>query len=100
MGNIDPLSLVTTMVSLNLNGVQVSQGTGFFYQSIEEQLLFLVTNYHVVTGHSPQSKESPLGDSISFKVRVKSGGSKTIEIPLFKNGKPTWLQHVSEKNAD
>ncbi|EEV5716938.1 TPA: serine protease [Escherichia coli] len=100
MGNIDPLSLVTTMVSLNLNGVQVSQGTGFFYQSIEEQLLFLVTNYHVVTGHSPQSKESPLGDSISFKVRVKSGGSKTIEIPLFKNGKPTWLQHASKKNAD
>ena len=100
MENIDPLSLVTTMVSLDLNGVQVSQGTGFFYQSIEKQLCFLVTNYHVVTGHSPQSKEPPLGDSISFKIRLKSGGSRTIRIPLFKNGKPTWLQHASEKNAD
>lgn len=100
MENIDPLSLVTTMVSLDLNGEQVSQGTGFFYKSIKEQLFFLVTNYHVVTGHSPQSKESPLGDSVSFKIRRKSGGSKTIKIPLFKNGKPTWLQHENEKNAD
>lgn len=100
MENVDPLSLVTTMVSLNLKDEQVSQGTGFFYQSIEKELCFLVTNYHVVTGNGPQSQESPKGDSISFKIRDKTGSSKTIKIPLFQNGKPTWLQHASEVNAD
>jgi len=100
MRNVDPLSLVTTMVSLNLNDRQVSQGTGFFYQSVKERLCFLVTNYHVITGNSPGASEPIKGDSISFKLRVKTGVSRTIKIPLFKNGKPTWLQHAKEANAD
>ena len=63
---VEPLSLMTTPVLL-LNGArQVSQGTGFLYATMKPNgrdvdMLFLVTNYHVVTGNEPLSSARAQG---------------------------------------
>ena len=72
---VDPLSLMTTPVFLFNGGTEISQGTGFFYANMkppqqgkapEVETLFLVTNYHVVTGHSPRIKAPRSGERIGF----------------------------------
>ena len=50
--------LMTTPVWLYSGAQQVSQGTGFFYGNLRPdgsaEAVFLVTNFHVVTGHAPK----------------------------------------------
>lgn len=55
---IDYLSLSTTPIILRNNDTVVSQGTGFLFlrERENEQVLFLVTNYHVLTGSAPEKK--------------------------------------------
>src|SRR5215471_17375734 len=70
--DVEPASLMTTPVFL-MNGRQaVQQGTGFFFASTKPDgtpdVVFLVTNYHVVTGRAPLSKDAPLGDSVQFLI--------------------------------
>ena len=61
---------MTTPVLLMNGGRAVSQGTGFFFASTDADgtidTVFLVTNYHVVTGHAPLSNEPRAGDRIRF----------------------------------
>ena len=58
---LDPASLMTTPIVLMNEGRRVSQGTGFFFASTtadgKADTVFLVTNYHVVTGHAPLSTQ-------------------------------------------
>ena len=65
---IDHLSLSTTPIVLRKGQDVVSQGTGFFFGRIRdnEQVLFLVTNYHVLTGLSPEKNEPSKGDNIKW----------------------------------
>lgn len=103
---IDHLSLATTPILLFKGSTQVSQGTGFFYIGTfgEQQTVFLVTNIHVLTGHSPLEKKPPLGDSISFqfhKSAEKPSEIQEIRCPLFtKTGNPLWIQSTSVPEAD
>jgi len=103
---IDHLSLATTPVLLFKGAEQVSQGTGFFYVGTrgEQQIVFLVTNVHVLTGHAPLDGKAPLGDSISFQLHKSADRTSDvheIRVPLFtKGGKPVWIHSASVPEAD
>ena len=103
---VDHLSLSTTPVHLFMENKLVSTGTGFYYleQHQQDQVLFLVTNYHVLTGASPSEGKTPIGDKISFQLHQseeETGKIKTVQIPLFtKSGKPVWITSKSFPEAD
>lgn len=101
MQNVQPLSLITTLVILMENGEQKSLGTGFFYQSDEENF-FLATNFHVITGIGPLERQrKPLiGDSIIIQLRDRAGNLITKTLPLYQEGNPLWLEHPTDKEAD
>lgn len=104
---IEHLSMITTPVILLKGNKMVSQGTGFYYElkdSSQSTILFLVTNYHVLTGYSPKESKPPKGDNIIFYLHndIKNPGDvKQIKFPLFtKNGKPIWLSSKEFPQAD
>ena len=104
---IEHLSMITTPVILLKGDKAVSQGTGFYYEqkgSSQDVILFLVTNYHVLTGYSPEKTNPPKGDNIIFYFHkdVKNPGDvKEIKLSLFtKNGKPIWLGSKEFPHAD
>lgn len=106
--DVDHISLVTTPVVLNKGAAQVSQGTGFYFILQEPakklSVVFLVTNYHVLTGFAPAEKKSPIGDSITFychKDESKLANVKAIRLPLFTTqGQPIWLISKDHPDAD
>lgn len=56
---IEHISLITTPIQLLKGNVVISQGTGFYYlleDSTKGKIIFLVTNYHVLTGNSPNTE--------------------------------------------
>jgi len=104
---IEHLSMITTPVILLKGNEMVSQGTGFYYglqDSSQGTVLFLVTNYHVLTGYPPKETKPPKGDNIIFylhKDAENPGDVKQIRFPLFtKNGKPIWLSSKEFPHAD
>ncbi|ELH4238927.1 S1 family peptidase [Serratia marcescens] len=100
MDNVNQLSLITTLVSLKDKGVPVSIGTGFFYQDVNSGTIFLVTNYHVISGVSPGEGRGFLGDEIEFSVRRRGNRTRTISLPLLSNDEKVWLEHPTDKHAD
>lgn len=101
------LSMITTPVFLLKGDKIISQGTGFYYGlkgSSQNDILFLITNYHVLTGHSPKEIDSPKGDNIIFYLHKNTqnpGDVKEIKYPLFtKDGKPIWLISKEFPQAD
>jgi hypothetical protein len=103
---VDHISLSTTPIFLSKENNIVSQGTGFFYVHQNEalQILYLITNYHVLSGSSPIESKPPIGDSIYFQLHlseVESGKVKTVKYPLYaKNRKPIWVKSLSYPDAD
>lgn len=105
--NVEHISLSTTPITLLKKGKEVSQGTGFFYARESSQnggVLFLVTNFHVLTGSSPSEGKEPMGDSIEFQVhesRENPGKVRQVRYPLFtEDGKRTWVQNSDYPEAD
>jgi hypothetical protein len=106
-GLIEPMSLMTTPVLL-VNGMRtVSQGTGFLYATTrgnEPDMVFLVTNYHVVTGNEPQSLASAKGDRLQFYLHTSREDPTSyfpVNIPLYtKNGEPIWIRSTQFPAAD
>jgi len=103
---VDYFSLSTTRILLYKGDELVSQGTGFFYlhQASNRQIVYLVTNYHVLTGSSPTQNKPPIGDKIAFQFHlseVETGKTRTVSFPLFtKSGKPVWVTSSSYPEAD
>jgi len=104
---VEHLSMITTPVILLKGNEIVSQGTGFYYgleNSSNGTILFLVTNYHVLTGHPPKETKPPKGDNVIFYLHKDAdnpGDVKQIRFPLFtKNGKPIWLSSEEFPHAD
>ena len=104
---VEHLSMITTPMILLKGNKTISQGTGFYYglqDSSQGTVLFLVTNYHVLTGHPPEKAKPPKGDNTIFylhKDAEKPGNIKQIRFPLFtKNGKPIWLNSKEFPHAD
>jgi hypothetical protein len=95
---VDVQSLMTTPVWLYNGARRVSQGTGFFYRTLRPDgtaaAVFLVTNYHVVTGHAPGVSAPRSGDRIHFALHKDSNELEKFsefELPLFDvNGDPIW----------
>lgn len=105
--NVEHISLSTTPITLLKEGEEVSQGTGFFYArefSEDRKALFLVTNFHVLTGFSPSEEKEPIGDSIEFQfheLRENPGKVRLIRYPLFtEDEERTWVQNSDYPEAD
>jgi hypothetical protein len=106
--DVEPASLMTTPVFL-MNGRQaIQQGTGFFFASTKADgtpdAVFLVTNYHVVTGRTPLSKEAGLGDSVQFLIhedRSDLAKVRHLVLPLYDaQHQPLWMTSDSAPDAD
>src|SRR6185503_18523606 len=105
---VEAASLMTTPVYLLDGTKQVSQGTGFFFGIknpagvIDTE--FLVTNYHVVTGHSPGSTLPNQGDRVVFylhKDQNEPSEVKQVILPLYSTaGTPLWEQSTEHLDAD
>jgi hypothetical protein len=105
---VEPASLMTTPVFL-MNGHQaIQQGTGFFFAATKADgtpdTVFLVTNYHVVTGRPPLSKEAGLGDRLQFLIhedRADVAKVRHLELPLYDTQhEPLWVVSQSAPEAD
>ncbi len=106
--DLEPPSLMTTPVVL-VNGTRaVSQGTGFFFASTtidgKPDTVFLVTNYHVVTGRPPLSPGPRAGDRIRFIFHENPAELtkvRQIELPLYdQRGDPLWIMSDAVPSAD
>jgi len=103
---LNPLSLTTTPIELYKNNQLSFRGTGFYYLSQwnNTSCVFLVTNYHVITGNEPNNRDlKPQGDSIIFYYHIDAKDPCVvvgIKIPLFtKSKKQIWIEH-SNKGID
>ena len=107
---VDPQSLMTTPVHLFNGAREVSQGTGFFYANMqpgrpnEVETVFLVTNYHVVTGHAPRERAAAAGDRIRFLLHADEDNLEAIrwlQLPLYDpQGSPVFVSSDTYPNAD
>jgi hypothetical protein len=105
---VDHLSLMTTPVFLLNGGDFQSQATGFFYGRLGPgggiDAVFLVTNYHVVTGHKPGKDVPKSGDRLRFYMHLDASDPSsfvTSEIPLYtSDGNPTWIASAETPDAD
>jgi hypothetical protein len=107
---VEPQSLMTTPVYLLKGTQEVSQGTGFFFANMkpdrptEAETVFLVTNYHVVTGHAPGSRAPRNGDHIRFALHASIEdleNTRAFDLPLYdQQGQPVWAASESSPNAD
>ena len=103
---IDHLSLTTTPVTLFKREELVSQGTGFYFAAPVEvgHIIFLVTNYHVLTGSAPSENKVAIGDNICFQFHEsadETGKLRTVRLPLFtKSGRPVWVTNTTFPEAD
>ncbi|ADW17182.1 hypothetical protein Despr_1009 [Desulfobulbus propionicus DSM 2032] len=103
---VDHISLSTTPVFLRKGSQVVSQGTGFYFLSNKDngQVLFLLTNYHVLTGSAPSERKAPIGDNIFFQFHesdTETGKIRNSNLPLFTpSGKPLWLVSSDHPEAD
>ncbi len=89
---LDPASLMTTPIVLMDGNRRVSQGTGFFFASTtpdgKADTVFLVTNYHVVTGHAPLSTQPRAGDRIRFVLQLGYVWKAALIADLARNYRP------------
>src|SRR5579862_2332766 len=105
---VEPASLMTTPVVLLNGATPVLQGTGFFFASTDSedrpQTVFLVTNYHVVTGHAPGAPGNAMGNQIEFifhEDRLTLAKVRRIVLDLYDiNGKPKWVSSNVYTDAD
>lgn len=94
------LSLATTQITVFDHGNACRNGTGFFYSKLDaisnKRLYFLVTNYHVFTGH-PHGEDAPdVGDMIKFFIHTDTNNIHKVTqvvLPLYfaKNKRPSWF---------
>jgi hypothetical protein len=100
------LSLCTTTILLKKGNEQVSQGTGFFFllKSEKGNTIYLITNVHVLTGHSPGIDKPPIGDKITFQIRRSLENTQDVKIvtrDLYTTkGQPCWWVSKTTPEAD
>jgi hypothetical protein len=106
---VEYMSLMTTPALLLSGARQVSQGTAFLYATTKPNgtdidMVFLVTNYHVVTGNEPLSPARSQGDRLQFYFhasRTDPSSYFPVNIPLYtKAGDPIWIRSLEYPEAD
>jgi hypothetical protein len=106
--DVEPASLMTTPVFLMNGRTAMQQGTGFFFANTKPDgtpdTVFLVTNYHVVTGRTPLSKDPPVGDRVQFLIhedRADLARVRHLELPLYDAAhQPLWIGSDVAPDAD
>lgn len=94
--------------------ISCGRATGFFFKQDNE--LFLITNWHVVTGLDPTTTtpvdEGPLPDALmlEYKQTVDANGQPApggpalsnflMQIELYRGGAATWFEHSTRQNVD
>lgn len=106
--NPDYLTLTTTqlIIALEETGIPFSTATGFFYE-YEEQM-FLITNWHNVTGRNPingeiLSSHGGVPDMIVYFPRYDDnrGTPANVKLKLYEDDEklqPIWLEHPEHGN--
>ena len=105
---VEHLSLLTTTILLLKGDNVISQGTGFYIvkqDTVKNQFyVFLVTNFHVLTGSSPSENKQPLGDNILFFLHKDPKNPKDIKQirhPLYnRKNIPLWKSSNKFPEAD
>ncbi|WP_079212710.1 trypsin-like peptidase domain-containing protein [Brucella pituitosa] len=79
-----------------------SHATGFFIRT--EESIFLVTNWHVVSGIDPASPKSAQGGTpyyIKSTIYGREGALTELTIPLYdRDMKPLWYEHPDGMDVD
>lgn len=103
---LDHLSFATTPVVALRDEQPLWQGSGFFYLHERDgnKVLYLVTNYHVISGLAPESGgESPV-DHIIFQFHTnpeEPGEVRPVRVPLYtRQGQRVWIQQEESPIAD
>ena len=114
MRTLHHFSLTTARTNVfNSQGKHLSTATSFFYEATSSQL-FLITNWHVVTGRSPSAPSNSENGAVpcTIKVRLHKKQAKVedksnivtsevqeIDIPInAEDGNdPVWLEHPEHK---
>jgi len=105
----DFLSLTTVQITIGLLETDnvLATASGFIYS--HEQKMYLITNWHNVTGRDPISNHplsnvhAGIPDVVSFHLRLKDGKgrSKAILVKLYEDDqltRPKWLIHPKHKH--
>lgn len=103
---IDPLSLVSLLITVKTNDQVLSTATGFVYSQAGRR--FLITNWHVVTGRNPETGKvsSPTGgipDTIEVIFQDEKGigkWSKRLFALYRDDGSPIWIEHPAGRRID
>ena len=102
---VDGWSLRSTPLRLSTNGHVISRATGFFWTY--DQRVFLVTNWHVLSGRNPTTrralnKDCAVPDTVEY-VRFVDGGGYWEAVHASaslqeSNEKPLWIEHNEHKS--
>lgn len=97
------------VVALAATGAVVNQGSAFFYKR-DSDWVYLITNWHIVTGRSPynaqESKTGAIPTKLAIKLHEKLGGGKVnpyrhidheITINDHLGQSPIWLEHPDQR---
>jgi len=105
---VNPLSLSTTYIETFFfradNGQSSfrSYATGFFVR--DEAHLFLVTNWHVLSGLDPSNPKvvtKPPPNYAKLSLRSKEGGLIELTVPLYDHDmNPLWSEHPDRFSVD
>lgn len=103
---LDHLSFATTPIVAMRDEQPLWQGSGFFYlyQQKDIKVLYLVTNYHVLSGRAPGESDEPLADHVIFQFHLNADDPselRPVRVPLFtQQRRPVWLQSGTAPEAD
>lgn len=92
---IDFLSTTVVQFATVVSGIVASEATGFIYSKGQKK--YLVPNWHVFTGINAETSIRIKTQPDRIRVWFYSGGTfsewKCVELPLYKDGEPLWLEH-------
>jgi hypothetical protein len=104
---IDPLSLTALSLVLKFNQIELGSATAFTVTWKSQP--YLLTNWHVVSGHDPDTGKCidkkyasiPNTLSVRFHAKGKLGKWKVVDLPLYDSEEiPLWLEHPLQKKID
>jgi hypothetical protein len=99
---IDPFSAATRPLELLSDTDMLGVATGFIWKQETSQQLFLITNWHVVSGinpftrqHTSKSGHIPKSLRIHFIPKGRLGSRIAKSISLYDGNGPIWIIHPS-----
>lgn len=103
---IDPLSVKSLYLKLNVNGNLLSTATGIIVE--HKSKYFLVTNWHVLSGRNPENGQ-PLSQTAGIPDEVRIAHHLKAELGTWRftgeslltpDGSPRWISHPRGPEVD